>query len=194
MKIPTALKHGAYSGMTVLPGEDPAAFRKLREGLCVEFRPAGPLEEDIVETIVRLTRRKQNLLTYGMAAKARSLRASIEAKYDFRSPMPLLVPDPRTPEQIKVDHLAEEREVQSVLGDVALELAELGDIVSFDRLLQDLSLIDRLDGMIERCVKRLLMVRGVKSLAQSDLHASSALPKVLPVRKESKTRRTTKAN
>ena len=39
--------------------------------------------------------------------------------------------------------------------------------VTFDRLLEDLSLIDRLDGMLERCIKRLLMVRGVKSLAYS---------------------------
>ncbi len=64
--------------MTVLPGEDPAGFRKLQEDLFAEFAPDGPLEEDIVETIARLTWRKQNLLTYGMAATARNLRDRIE--------------------------------------------------------------------------------------------------------------------
>jgi hypothetical protein len=195
MKIPTALKHGAYSGMTVLPGEDPAGFRKLQEDLFAEFAPDGPLEEDIVETIARLTWRKQNLLTYGMAATARNLRDRIESKYAYYRPIPSLG-DPRTPEQIKDDCLAAEREVKRVLGDPALELAELGDIVTFDRLLEDLSLIDRLDGMLERCIKRLLMVRGVKSLAQSELPAPSTLPKRLPAPKESTTttRRTTKVD
>ena len=89
--------------MTVLPGEDPAAFRRLQEGLFAEFAPNGPLEEDIVEGIARLTWRKQNLLTYGMAATARSLRAEIQSKYAFHPPGPSLVTwgytDPRPPEQ-----------------------------------------------------------------------------------------------
>jgi hypothetical protein len=200
MKIPTALKHGAYSGMTVLPGEDPAGFRKLREDLFAEFAPDGALEDDTVENIARLTWRKQNLLTYGMAAKARSLRAGVESKYDFRPPFPTLLDrghtDPRTPEQIKADRLAAEQEAKRLLGEPVFELCELGDVVTFDRLFQDLSVIDRLDGMVERCIKRLLMVRGVKSLAQSESPASSTLPRALPPPKQStaKTRRTRKVD
>jgi hypothetical protein len=196
MKIPSALKHGAYSGMTVLPGEDPGGYQKLRQDLFREFAPNGPFEEDIVDTIARLTWRKQNLLTYGMAATARRLRADIQSKYDVEPTIPSLANwgDPRTPEQIKDDRRDAEREVKSVLGDPGLELAELGDIVTLDRLFEDLSLIDRNDGMLERCIKRLLMVRGVKSLAESELPEPSTPPKRLPAPKESitKVRRKTK--
>ena len=59
IKFPPALKHGAYSGTTLLPGEDPAAFEKLHADLVTELTPVGPLEEDIVVTIARLAWRKQ---------------------------------------------------------------------------------------------------------------------------------------
>jgi hypothetical protein len=67
-----ALKHGAYSNTTVLPGEDPDEFNKLHARLVAEFAPAGPLEEDIVTSMARLVWRKQNLSTYKLAALARN--------------------------------------------------------------------------------------------------------------------------
>jgi len=33
--------------------------------------------------------------------------------------------------------------------------------------MHELSIIDRIDGMIDRCLKRLLLVRGVKSISSS---------------------------
>ena len=53
-QIPPALKHGGYSGMTLLPGEDPAAFKKLHDDLLAVFSPVGRLEEDIVTTMAHL--------------------------------------------------------------------------------------------------------------------------------------------
>jgi hypothetical protein len=46
-----------------LPGEDPAAFKKLHANLIKELKPVGPLEEDIVTSVARLLWRKQNLST-----------------------------------------------------------------------------------------------------------------------------------
>ena len=46
-----ALKHAAYSATTLLPGEDPAAFGKLRRALIAEFTPVGVFEEAIVAEI-----------------------------------------------------------------------------------------------------------------------------------------------
>src|SRR6516225_5867500 len=69
-KIHPALKHGGYAATALLPGEDPAAFDKLLEGLIAELAPTGALEEDIVSTIARLVWRKQNLATYRIAAFA----------------------------------------------------------------------------------------------------------------------------
>ena len=43
----------------------------------------------------------------------------------------------------------------------------IADAVAIANLLDELSLVDRLDSMIDRCLKRLLMVRGVKSLCVS---------------------------
>ena len=35
---------------------------------------------------------------------------------------------------------------------------------SIDKLMKDLAVEDRLDGLLDRCLKRLLFVRGLKSL------------------------------
>jgi hypothetical protein len=77
-KAHPALKHGGYSGTSILPGEDAAAFEKLRRDLVDEFAPKGPLEEDIVMTITRLAWRKQNLSTYRKAAFAKDRAFSIK--------------------------------------------------------------------------------------------------------------------
>jgi len=44
------LKHGAYSEIPLLPGEDPEEFQKLKEGLVAEYKPSGISEEmDLIE-------------------------------------------------------------------------------------------------------------------------------------------------
>ena len=45
------------------------------------------------------------------------------------------------------------------------ELVDIADVATIADLLSELSVVDRLDGMIDRCIKRLLMVREIKSLA-----------------------------
>ena len=48
-----------------------------------------------------------------------------------------------------------------------LDLVEIGDVATPDELEKELVLIERLDGMIARCVKQLLLVRGVKSMSSA---------------------------
>lgn len=43
-------------------------------------------------------------------------------------------------------------------------LVELGDEVTLEGLAKQLAILDRLDSMIDRCLKRLLLIRGLKSL------------------------------
>ena len=76
-----ALKHGAYSATTVLPGESRAEFEKLHRDLVAEFSPSGALEDDIVMTIARLVWRKQNLATLRIAEHARAHRDAVEQKF-----------------------------------------------------------------------------------------------------------------
>ena len=54
---------------------------------------------------------------------------------------------------------------------------------SYASLMSNLDLEDRLDRLIDRCVKRLLFVRGVKSVAASAASKSRPLPLALPERK-----------
>ena len=55
-----ALKHAAYSAITLLPGEDRAAFEKLNRAIIAELNPVGVVEEDIVAELARWIWRKQN--------------------------------------------------------------------------------------------------------------------------------------
>jgi hypothetical protein len=169
--FPPALKHGAYSGTTVLPGEDQAAFKKLHDGLVAEFAPAGPLEEDIVDTLASLQWRKANLRTYRLAELARDRYSEIWAKAhppcnDLMLTFGRPVPDERSPEEIRAAIATAEKQTREELGE-AMRLVEMGREVTIERLFEEFSVIERLDGMIDRCIKRLLLVRGVKSMSLS---------------------------
>jgi hypothetical protein len=52
-KQPNALKPGAFTQMTILPGEDVRAFEKLHMDLIEEWHPIGPTEQDAVLTIAK---------------------------------------------------------------------------------------------------------------------------------------------
>jgi hypothetical protein len=173
-RFASAFKHGAYSGTTLLPGEDPAAFKKLHANLINELKPVGPLEEDIVTSVARLLWRKQNLSTYLFArlAKDRVARIRAEKMSKYSIPIPMVKTDFPDPDPAAVSATAEaaNEQARKELGP-ALQLVQMDDDVG--SLLQELAVIDRLEAMIDRCLKRLLMVRGVKSMSLSVSEASS---------------------
>jgi hypothetical protein len=51
-------------------------------------------------------------------------------------------------------------------------LIDIGEPATVDGLMKELDIKERLDGLISKCLKQLLMVRGVKSLSA----ASSSVP------------------
>jgi hypothetical protein len=69
-KFHAALKHGAFSATTILPGEDPTAFKKTHEDIIAELAPDGALEDDVVWTLAPLVWRKKNLATPRIAELA----------------------------------------------------------------------------------------------------------------------------
>src|SRR2546430_11819813 len=96
-KVHPALKHAGYSAITLLPGEDAAAFEKLHRALIAEFTPNGALEEDIVADIARLTWRKQNLATFRIAERAKARHQTIiyeKVPYDGPPPISFTDVDP----------------------------------------------------------------------------------------------------
>lgn len=148
-RIPPALKHGAYSATAILPGESQAEFEKLHRDTIAEFTPSGVLENDIVMTLTRLLWRKQNLDTLHIAEHARSAEENWRIEEEKR--------EARTREKYGDDY----------------KLVELGEATTFDGLRKELDIIERLDSAITRCLKQLLLVRGVKSISAAPSSASS---------------------
>jgi hypothetical protein len=172
-KFHPAFKHGGYSNTTLLPGEDKAAFEKLLKDIIAEFEPAGRIEEDIVKTMARINWRKQNLQTYRLAAEAKARYWQIRRKFFPTPPSPFEIAtapiDKRDPKEIEQANHDFEEQARKELGD-DLELAAAYTITE---MFDEWSVIERLDAMIDRCIKRLLMVRGVKSMSISAPSASS---------------------
>ena len=189
-KTHPALKHAGYSATTILPGEDSAAFEKLHRELIAELLPNGALEHDVVETIARLVWRKQNLATFRLAELARKHRdairyehvATVDKKYGSDPMLAILDLGGRAKRQEAEDAERKaavetaDRQARKDLGET-YELAEIGEPTTVDRLLQELGVEERLDAMIDKCLKRLLFVRGLKSLQPV---SQSAPPQPVP--------------
>jgi hypothetical protein len=161
-KIQPALKHGGYSALGLLSGEDPAAFEKLHKGLIAELAPNGPLEEDIVLTIARLVWRKQNLGTFQRAEMARNRLDAIELATRGEAGIgPGALGDQDMMEEI-AQSVA--RQARRELGDL-YQLVGIGRNATVEGLQEELDVEDRLDARIGRSLKQLTYLRGLKSLA-----------------------------
>ena len=183
-KIHPALKHGGYAATAILPGENRPDFEKLHQSLIAELAPAGALEDDIVATIARMVWRKQNLATVRLAELAGERRQAIRSEHvatalaEKRGPIHVAYRS-----EIELDTAEREAAVQTAnrqarkeLGEV-YELAEIGETAIVNGLLRDLGVEERLDAMIDKCLKRLLFLRGLKSLSTA---SSSAPPQPIP--------------
>jgi hypothetical protein len=72
----------------------------------------------------------------------------------------------KNPEEIRAQKEAVDEQAREELGE-AWELIEIGKFATVEYLLEELSVADRLDGMIDRALKRLLFVRGIKSYVRT---------------------------
>jgi hypothetical protein len=63
-----------------------------------------------------------------------------------------------------------EDQARKELGD-AYAFVEDSEFASVDQLMEDLEVQDRLDAMIDRCLKRLLFLRGLKSIPSASASA-----------------------
>jgi hypothetical protein len=163
-KVHPALKHAGYSATTLLPGEDSAAFEKLHQALIAEFTPNGALEEEIVADIARLTWRKQNLATCRIAERVKMRRSQI---YHEKVPPLDYCLNADVAERLQQEregHRAAEEQARQELGDI-YQLIDIGEPATVNGLMKELDIKERLDGLISKCLKQLLMARGVKSLS-----------------------------
>jgi hypothetical protein len=174
-KVHPALKHAGYSATTLLPGEDSAAFESLHRALIAEFTPVGALEEDIVADIARLTWRKLNLQTFRIAELAKERHQKIRSeKVPGADLLPLddiVFNDDIDLAVAREGYRAAEKQARQELGDI-YQLIDIGEPATVEGLMKELDIKERLDGLISKCLKQLLMARGVKSLSA----ASSSVP------------------
>jgi hypothetical protein len=169
-KVHPALKHAGYAATALLPGENPADFEKLHRDLIAELKPNGPLEDDIVATIARLLWRKQNLSTFRIAELARNRCAKLTSE---KLPFDLAKFDSVAREEAtRAAHDQARKELRD-----AYALVEVGEAATVDRLLRDLEVEERLEAQIEKCFKRLLVLRGLKSISTA---YPSAPPRHIP--------------
>ena len=162
--MPPALKHGAYSTTSVLPGESAAEFAKMHWELVTEWAPNGALEGDIVATMARALWRKNNLDTLRIAKLAQDRMAQIH-----NAMVPCIGEDAPS-DQSKFERTfiekcrAAEQQARKELGE-QYALVEMGEEATIDHLMQELQVQERLDAVVDRCIKRPLMVRGLKSMS-----------------------------
>ena len=169
-KVHPALKHAGYSATTLLPGEDSAAFETLHRALIAEFTPVGALEEDIVADITRLTWRKQNLQTFRIAELAKKRHREIQYEKVPSEPL-LLFDDGIDPDVAREGYRVAKEQARQELGDI-YKLIDIGECATIEGLMKELDLKERLDSLISKCLKQLLMVRGVKSLSSASSSGS----------------------
>src|SRR5689334_14727036 len=170
IRIPPALKHGAYSATSVLPGENHAAFKKLHRRLIAEYAPSGVHEEHIVMNLARLIWRRQNLMTLTVAEYAQKLCASenLEKTVEYKN---LLLQMSQENIEIMDQKLIALGRLVKLLGDT-FALVDVGHAATFDGLKNELDIQEHLDASIARCLKQLLLVRGVKSMSATPTSAS----------------------
>ncbi len=162
-----AIKHAGYSATGILPGENAADFAKLHQELTSELSPTGALEADIVANIARLAWRRRNLATFRMAQLARQrvakIRQALVPETDFGVP-------PSSDETVQSEATVVEKtreaeaQARNELGEL-YALAEMSNEATLDQLIKNLEVQERLDAMIDKSLKRLLFIRGLKSLA-----------------------------
>ena len=164
IKTPPALKHGAYAATAILPGESRADFEKLHRDLIAEYIPKGVHEYDIVATMARLLWRKQNLKTLRIAELARSHLEQVmpDVQTFLRPAKAKDSAKSNEPSEVEVAVQAAVDQTREEFGE-AYELVELGEAATVQCLVYDLEVQERLEAMIDKCLKRLLFVRGLKS-------------------------------
>lgn len=160
-KIHPALKHGAYSATAVLPGEKQTEFKKQHDNLVAEFVPNGAFEDDLIMTVARLIWRRSRLGILNTAEHGHKRCSEILFE---KSNEAFLVQEESILAKHKSVRQAAEEQAQNELGD-AYELTQIGDAATFDGLKKELEIRERLDAAIARCLKILLLARGVKSVS-----------------------------
>lgn len=151
-RVPPALKLATYSTAALLPGEDEQAFDGLHKSLVAELAPDGALEEHIVLNLARFVWRRDNLAV---------LRVAEAANHRIIDLMHQRLHGADEDDAVRTAARAKARTALKQVGELLMVEA------SEERLTDEIELRAQLDEMIDKCLKRLLFVRGLKSMSRA---------------------------
>ena len=106
--------------------------------------------------------------------KAQCADPDLSAEEEYRALWIKLMTHPKHREHA-AQRQVEEEQIRREMGDAAFELARISHVATTGYLMHELSIIDRIDAMIDRCLKRLLLVRGIKSISPSISEATKQI-------------------
>jgi hypothetical protein len=188
---PNALKHGVFSSNALLSGENPKEFNKLVRSLTDEFELSGAFEEETVLTLANCIWRRRRL---DMFMERRRSRADYDALLRLKKKISEETEDldESYRNQLQTDVQQAFSNVNSftegtirdrltpmfnLLGwdeesrtewiGEAMDVENLPD-VTLEELQRELDLQDRLEAMIDRCVKRFVYIKTSKRMMRID--------------------------
>jgi hypothetical protein len=106
--------------------------------------------------------------------EAQSGDPDLAAEEEYHELVIKLIRHPKSRER-EARQQVEEEQIRREMGDAAFELERIPNVATTGYLMHELSIIDRIDAMIDRCLKRLLLVRGIKSISPSVSEATKQI-------------------
>jgi hypothetical protein len=175
--VPNALKHGAFSELLILPGEDPAAFEELKRSLFEEYNVSGRSEESTMKSIAKAMWQLQRLGVYEHVQYLRTRARGSTPQSNGRNLMAESLKEFMTKRGISFH---DEPEIPTVPVQPAEKsndelLLELGNLVTLDHLDKELDVENKLQTKIDRLFKRFFQIRAMKSLIGSGESTTPAL-------------------
>jgi hypothetical protein len=161
--LPHALKHGAFSEILILPGEDPQDFENLKNGLFAEYKPSGISEERVMMAIARALWQERRLVLFQQVQHAHVRKSSpddggyvlAKAIHDYRV-MAGLTSEPFVPPANRAK-TAEQRATEALL--------EFGHLLTLDQFEKELDVESKLQSKIDRLFKRFFQMKAMKQIA-----------------------------
>jgi hypothetical protein len=136
--------------------------------LIAEFSPKGRYEDHLIATMAQLLWRLQNLATFRLAGHVRTRFYQI---INEKAPDKLILtgfedsPAERAARQEATREA--EHQIQKEFGDARL-FVEMRDEATVEALEKELEIQERLEGMLERCLKRLLFARPMRAIGRQE--------------------------
>ena len=155
--VPNALKHGAFSEILILPGENQEEFDKLKDELFEEYKPSGVSEQRAMMAIAKALWQERRLTLYQYVQRA---RAGLEVGHK-RDPYAMEKAIAKARRIEFVPPVETPRSAAQLIDD---ELLQLGKLLTLDQLNKELDVEAKMQAKIDKLFKRFFQIRAMKQI------------------------------